>query len=181
MVDGYHLACILAGRTSYLSTSDSRLFIALGAANRADRIEIRWPSGASQEWIDVEADRFPEARKGSATLRPRVGRNGLICPQQSSVRQGSTCYEKLRFSPLAATQSLNILSRPETLNASGSGRAYRMAISRNASSLPDFPESAQAVRYGVPGTPGTMRHRRLEAPYPAQTINGLIAISRSLH
>ncbi len=118
----YHLACILAGRTSYLSTSDSRLFIALGAANRADRIEIRWPSGASQEWIDVEADRFPEARKGSATLRPRVGRNGLICPQQSSVRQGSTCYEKLRFSPLAATQSLNILSRPETLNASGSRR-----------------------------------------------------------
>ncbi len=122
VVDGHRLVCILAGRTRCLSTSDSRLFIALGAANRADRIEIRWPSGASQEWIDVEADRFPEARKGSATLRPRVGRNGLICPQQSSVRQGSTCYEKLRFSPLAATQSLNILSRPETLNASGSRR-----------------------------------------------------------
>jgi len=42
--------CILAGRTSYLSTSDSRLFIALGAANQADRLEIRWPSGASQPW-----------------------------------------------------------------------------------------------------------------------------------
>ena len=27
-----------------------------------------------------------------------------------------------------------------------------LPISRNASSLPDFPEFAQAVRYGVPGT-----------------------------
>jgi len=39
--------------------------------------------------------------------------------------------------------ALNILSRPETLNASGSRRACRMAISRNASSFPDFPEFAQ--------------------------------------
>ena len=70
VVDGYGLVCILAGRTSYLSTSDSRLFIALGAANRADRLEIRWPSGASQEWIDVGADRFLEARECSATVRP---------------------------------------------------------------------------------------------------------------
>jgi hypothetical protein len=45
---------------------------------------------------------------------------------------------------------------PEALNASGSKRACRMAIRRNACSLlalPDFPEFAQAVRYGVPGTP----------------------------
>jgi hypothetical protein len=47
---------------------------------------------------------------------------------------------------------LNILSRLETLNASGSRRACRMAIGRNACSLPDFPEFAQAVRHGVPGT-----------------------------
>jgi hypothetical protein len=55
--------------------------------------------------------------------------------------------------PLAAVGPLNILSRPEALNASGSRHARRMAISRNACSLPDFPEFAQAVRYGVPGTP----------------------------
>jgi len=61
--------------------------------------------------------------------------------------------KSIRFSPPAAAQPLNILSRPETLNASGSRRACRMAISRNACSLPDFPEFAQAVRYGVPGTP----------------------------
>ncbi len=38
------------------------------------------------------------------------------------------------------------------LNASGFRRACRMAISRNTSSFPDFPEFAQAVSYGVPGT-----------------------------
>ncbi len=50
--------------------------------------------------------------------------------------------KSIRFSPLAAAQPLTILSGPETLNASGSGRACRMARSRNASSLlalPDFP------------------------------------------
>jgi len=64
--------------------------------------------------------------------------------------------KSIRFSPLAAAQPLTILSWPEALNASGSRRACRMAISRNASSLlalPDFPEFAPAVRYGVPGTP----------------------------
>ena len=64
-----------------------------------------------------------------------------------------------RSSPLATAPPLTILSWPETLNASGSRRACRMAIRRNACSLlalPDFPEFAQAVRFGVPGTPGTM-------------------------
>src|SRR5208283_3456941 len=64
--------------------------------------------------------------------------------------------KSIRFSPLAAAQPLTILSWPEAFNASGSRRACWMAISRNASSLlalPDFPEFAPAVRYGVAGTP----------------------------
>ncbi len=40
----------------------------------------------------------------------------------------------------------------KALNPSLFRRACRMAISRNACSLLDFPEFAQAVRYGVPGT-----------------------------
>jgi len=78
-----------------------------------------------------------------------------------SPNQATTAEKSIRFSSLAAAQPLNILPRPETLNASGSRRACRMAISRNASSLPDFPEFAQAVRYGVPGTP-QLAFRRLE-------------------
>jgi len=71
-----------------------------------------------------------------------------------SPNQAIPAEKLIRFSPLAAAQPLNILSRPETLNASGSRRARRMGISRNARSLPDFPEFVQAVRYGVHGTPG---------------------------
>ena len=74
-----------------------------------------------------------------------------------SPKQAIPAENLIRFSPLAAAQQFNILSRPETLNASGSRRACRMAISRNARSLPDFPEFAQAVRYGVPGTPSRYR------------------------
>ncbi len=73
-------------------------------------------------------------------------------------------------SPLAAAQPLNVLSRPETLNASGSRRACRSSISRNARSLPDFPGFAHAVRYGVPGTPESSKRLRYKHN-PCSTTN----------
>jgi hypothetical protein len=39
-----------------------------------------------------------------------------------SPNQATLAEKSIRFSPLAAAQPLNILSRPETLNASGSRR-----------------------------------------------------------
>jgi len=63
-----------------------------------------------------------------------------------SPNQATLAEKSIRCSSLTAAQPLNILSRPATINASGSRRACRMAISRNARSLPDFPEFAQAVR-----------------------------------
>ena len=52
-----------------------------------------------------------------------------------------------RFPPpnRPTAQPWSILLWPETLNAGGSNRAWRTAISRNACALPDFPEFAQAV------------------------------------
>ena len=73
-----------------------------------------------------------------------------------SPNQAIPAEKSIRCSLLAAIGPLTILSWPEALNASRSRRACRMAIRRNACSLlalPDFPEFAQAVRYGVPGTP----------------------------
>ena len=52
-----------------------------------------------------------------------------------SPNQAIPADKSIRFSPLAAAQPLTILSWPEALNASGSRRACRMAISRNACSL----------------------------------------------
>jgi hypothetical protein len=67
--DGRRLVRFLAGGTSYLSTSDSRVHIGLGEARQLDRLEIRWPSGMTQEWTRIDADRFLEAREGKEELR----------------------------------------------------------------------------------------------------------------
>jgi hypothetical protein len=43
---------------SYLSTNDQRLHFGLGKAMRADRIEVRWPSGLVQRFENVPAGAF---------------------------------------------------------------------------------------------------------------------------
>jgi hypothetical protein len=43
---------------SYLSQSDSRVFFGLGAHDRVDKIEIRWPTGRVQEIASPELDRY---------------------------------------------------------------------------------------------------------------------------
>jgi hypothetical protein len=43
---------------SFLSASDVRAHIGLGAARQADRIEIRWPSGQKTQLRNVAGDRF---------------------------------------------------------------------------------------------------------------------------
>jgi enediyne biosynthesis protein E4 len=43
---------------SYLSQSDMRIHLGLGAAEKVDRIEIRWPSGATETLRDIPAGRF---------------------------------------------------------------------------------------------------------------------------
>ena len=48
------------GATSYLSQNDPRLFFGLGEMEKAERIEIYWPSGIHQELLEVAADRFVE-------------------------------------------------------------------------------------------------------------------------
>ena len=49
---------------SYLSHSDMRVHAGLGAAARAARVEIRWPSGRVESVPNVAADRFYVAREG---------------------------------------------------------------------------------------------------------------------
>jgi enediyne biosynthesis protein E4 len=50
----------------YLSQGDPRVHFGLGAASKADRVEIRWPDGRSQDLADVAADqvlRVEEAQR----------------------------------------------------------------------------------------------------------------------
>jgi len=48
----------IAGGGSYLSQSDLRAHFGIGKALRAERVEVRWPSGQRQVFQDLEADKF---------------------------------------------------------------------------------------------------------------------------
>jgi hypothetical protein len=52
------------GGGSYLSASEPRLHFGLGAAARADRVEVRWPSGARDVLSDVAVDRVITVEEG---------------------------------------------------------------------------------------------------------------------
>jgi enediyne biosynthesis protein E4 len=40
---------------SFYSQNDLNLHFGLGAAQRVDKIEVRWPSGATQSWQNIPA------------------------------------------------------------------------------------------------------------------------------
>ena len=54
---------------SYYSHSDMRLHFGLGRARQADLVEIRWPSGVTESFKDVPADRLIVAREGQGIVR----------------------------------------------------------------------------------------------------------------
>ncbi|HUG55392.1 MAG TPA: CRTAC1 family protein [Vicinamibacteria bacterium] len=53
-------------QTSYYSHDDLRVHFGLGGAARADRLEVRWPSGAVDVLRDVEGRRVLTVKEGSA-------------------------------------------------------------------------------------------------------------------
>lgn len=52
---------------SYLSASDKRVHFGLGSDRRVELLEIRWPSGIVQTWLDIPADRIFTATEQRAT------------------------------------------------------------------------------------------------------------------
>jgi hypothetical protein len=53
---------------SYLSQNDFRLHFGLGSADRVDRVEVRWPSGATETLQNLAADRFYVVKEGSGIV-----------------------------------------------------------------------------------------------------------------
>jgi hypothetical protein len=71
---GARVICRAGGRTStrwlttgasYLSSSDQRVWLGLGASASIERLEVKWPSGMTQSWSDLTADRFLDLEEGS--------------------------------------------------------------------------------------------------------------------
>jgi hypothetical protein len=52
-VGGKRRVWIYQSARSYLSASDPRIIIALGAATKVDRLTVHWPSGAVEEVRDL--------------------------------------------------------------------------------------------------------------------------------
>jgi hypothetical protein len=58
------------GGGSYLSASDRRLCVGVGTASKADVVTVTWPSGAKQEFRDVEAGKAWRLTEGKPQPEP---------------------------------------------------------------------------------------------------------------
>ena len=54
---------------SFYSQNSMTLYFGLGSADKVDRIEVRWPSGATQSWHDVAVNRTWGITEGSDAIR----------------------------------------------------------------------------------------------------------------
>lgn len=59
----------IAGGGSYLSQSDLRANFGLGKATSVDSVEVKWPSGVTQSFHDVPADKFYLIKEGNDALQ----------------------------------------------------------------------------------------------------------------
>jgi hypothetical protein len=61
----------VVSQSSYYSHDDLRLHFGLGAADKADRVEVRWPDGSSQVLLDVPARRILTITEDALPTAPR--------------------------------------------------------------------------------------------------------------
>ncbi|QEH38840.1 FG-GAP repeat protein [Aquisphaera giovannonii] len=61
------------GGGSYMSANDPRLHFGLGRRDRAERVEVRWPSGKVDAWSSLPAGAGYRLREGDPTPRPLAG------------------------------------------------------------------------------------------------------------
>jgi hypothetical protein len=54
--------------SSYLSQNDVRVHVGIGAATRADRVEVRWPDGRMETVRNIDADRLITIRQGEGAV-----------------------------------------------------------------------------------------------------------------
>ena len=52
------------GGNSFAGQSSARVQVGLGSSTRIDRLEVRWPSGARQEFKDLPVDRITHIVEG---------------------------------------------------------------------------------------------------------------------
>ncbi|HSA94031.1 MAG TPA: CRTAC1 family protein [Terriglobales bacterium] len=79
----------LNGGGSYLSSSDHRIHLGMGDAVRAERVEIRWPSGTVDVLQNLAARKRYHVREGQGIVQPPAnpsGQRGGAAPRRDSAR-----------------------------------------------------------------------------------------------
>ena len=69
-VQGKTLSRTLAGGVGYLSVHDPRLWFGLGPAEQLDQLEITWPSGQTQSFVNLPVHQLLEIVEGRQTIEP---------------------------------------------------------------------------------------------------------------
>jgi len=72
------------GGGSYQSANDPRLHFGLGACDRVESVEIRWPSGKIDRWTDIAAGRGYRLQEGNPAPQPLAG---FSAPRDPSRRE----------------------------------------------------------------------------------------------
>jgi hypothetical protein len=71
---GSRLRCLAGGAVqvqevrgggSYMSQNDLRAHFGLGGADHVERLEVRWPNGLEEEWLDLAVDRIHTLKEGT--------------------------------------------------------------------------------------------------------------------
>jgi enediyne biosynthesis protein E4 len=53
--------------SSFISNNDMRVHFGLGATTKVDSVEVRWPSGLTETFARISADKFNELKEGTGT------------------------------------------------------------------------------------------------------------------
>ena len=129
--------------TSYLSQDDPRLFFGLGRSERADRIEIFWPSGVRQELREVAADQVLKVTE-PVDLSPAVRTTARVtaaAPEEVSSRSKELKRE-WAMAPLLVSESLKANSSEPLADL----RDLRAAIAAHPEQPAAHLELAEALR-----------------------------------
>ncbi len=61
------------GGGSYISQNDLRVHFGLARATKVDRLQVRWPRGLEEEWLDLAVDQILTLKEGTGRPLPQGG------------------------------------------------------------------------------------------------------------